>query len=91
MKHPIDTKVKAGVTSEELKQLIEIKSKLAQLCENWASKNLEEWQHYCGFDVVNDTVIYINYHYTDFINNTDMCTENGHIRITIDDLNNVKE
>ena len=47
------------VTSEELKQLIEIKSKLAQLCENWASKNLEEWQHYYGFDVINNTVIHI--------------------------------
>ena len=29
------------ITSEELRQLIEIKSKLAQLCANWASKNLE--------------------------------------------------
>ena len=79
------------ITSEELKQLIEIKSKLAQLCENWASKNLDEWQHYVGFDIINDTVIYINYSYTDYINNTDMCIENGYIRITIDDLNNVKE
>ena len=79
------------ITSEELKQLIEIKSKLVQLCENWASKNLEEWQHYCGFDIVSDTVIYINYSYTDYINNTDMCTESGHIRIIIDDLNNIEK
>lgn len=78
------------ITSKELKQVIEINSKLAQLCENWASKNLAEWQYYCGFDIVNDTVIDINYYYTDFINNTDMCTENGYIRITIDDLNSVE-
>ena len=40
---------------------------------------------------MSDTVVYINYHYTDFVNNIDMCTEYGHVRITIDDLNDIKE
>ena len=80
-----------GITSEELKQLIEIKSKLAQLCRNWANKNLENGHYYCGFNLINNSAVCINYSYIKIINNVYIRPENECIRVTIDELNNVKE
>lgn len=79
------------ITSEELKQLIEIKSKLAQLCKNWANKNLENGHYYCGFNLINNSAVCINYCYVKVINNVYVRTENESIRVTVDDLNNIEK
>lgn len=79
------------ITSEELRQLIEIKSKLAQLCRNWVNKNLENGHYYYGFNLINDSAVCISYSYIKVINNVCIRLENECIRVTIDELNNIEE
>ena len=74
------------MTKEDLKHYVETKALLTRLCKEWAKDNLEDWQHYSGFEITNDLNIVITYTYSNFWNNTEYYTECDSIRITLEDL-----
>lgn len=74
------------MTKEDLKYYVEIKALLAKLCKEWAKDNLEDWQHYSGFEITDDLNISITYTYSDFWSNTEYYTECDSIRITLEEL-----
>lgn len=71
---------------EDLKRYVTTKALLTRLCKEWAKDNLEDWQHYSGFEITNDLNISITYTYSDFWNNTKCYTECDSIKITLEDL-----
>jgi hypothetical protein len=76
------------MTKEDLKNYIRIKNELKYLCSKWASSNLEEWQHYQGYDI-KDEFIVINYTYIDYWSNVDNTySEWDSIKVSIDDIIN---
>ena len=56
------------ITIEQLEQHKQIEIELSKVCAEWAKQKLEDWQHYCGFDVKNEYII-IKYSYNDIVNN----------------------
>ena len=73
------------ITIEEIKKYSQTNHMLTILCNLWASKNLEDWQHYQGWNLGKD-VIYITYSYTDYYCNTDMVTEFDDISIPLEEF-----
>lgn len=70
------------MTKEDLKHYIETKSLLTKLCKEWAKDNLEDWQHYSGFEITDDGNISIGYTYSDY----EYHTEFDSTKITLEDL-----
>lgn len=73
------------ITIEEIRKYEQTHYTLTKLCVLWASKNLADWQHYQGWNLIKD-VIYITYSYTDYYCNTEMITEFDDISIPLDEF-----
>ena len=60
---------------------------VAPLVKVYADKNLEDWQHFSGWNFVNGgRDIKINYSYEDFWSNTEYYTEFGSITVSLEDI-----
>lgn len=70
------------ITKNDIKIYLEVKEKLTKLCKKWAKYNLEDWQHYSGFEITDDGDISIGYTYSDY----EYHTEYDSIKITLEDL-----
>ena len=70
------------ITKNDIEIYLEVKEKLTKLCKKWAKDNLEDWQHYSGFEITDDGDISIGYTYSDY----EYHTEFDSIKITLEDL-----
>ena len=60
---------------------------VSPLVKVYADKNLEEWQHFSGWNFIdNGKNIQINYSYEDFWSNTECYTEFGSITVPLIDV-----
>lgn len=59
------------ITAEEVKTYLKVKDELYGLCEKWAKHNLEDWKHFSGFNI-NENTITIKYTYQDYCNNMEL-------------------
>ena len=60
---------------------------VAPLVKVYANKNLENWQHFSGWNFIDGgRNIKINYSYEDFWSNTEYYTEFGSITVSLDDI-----
>lgn len=60
---------------------------VAPLVKVYADKNLEDWQHFSGWNFTNNgKTIQINYSYQDYDGNTGYCTEWGDTTIPLIDI-----
>ena len=60
---------------------------VAPLVTVYADKNLEEWQHFSGWNFIDGgRNIKINYSYEDFWSNTETYTEFGSIIVSLEDI-----
>jgi hypothetical protein len=73
------------ITVEDVKTYLNVKETLYNLCNKWANDNLEDWQHYSGFRVSEDSVT-IEYSYQDFWSNTETYTEFDSIKVPLKEI-----
>lgn len=60
---------------------------VAPLVKVYADKNLEDWQHFSGWNFIDGgRNIEINYAYEDFWSNTETYTEFGSITVPLEDV-----
>ena len=60
---------------------------VAPLVKVYANKNLENWQHFSGWNFIDGgRNIKINYSYEDFWSNTEYYTEFGSITVSLEDV-----
>ena len=60
---------------------------IAPLVKVYADKNLEDWQHFSGWNFVNGgRDIKINYSYEDYWSNTETYTEFDSITVSLEDI-----
>lgn len=60
---------------------------VAPLVKVYADKNLEDWQHFSGWNFIDGgRNIKINYSYEDFWSNTEYYTEFGSITVSLEDI-----
>ena len=69
------------ITVEEVKTYVKVKDELYKSCEKWAKNHLDDWQHYSGFRV-DDQSISIEYNYQDSLGNPEFDS----IRIPIKEI-----
>lgn len=70
------------ITKNDIEIYLEVKEKLTKLCKKWAKDNLEDWQHYSGFEITDDGDISIGYTYSNYAYHTEFDS----IKITLEDL-----
>lgn len=65
---------------------------VAPLVKVYADKNLENWQHFSGWNFIDGgRNVKINYSYEDFWSNTEYYTEFGSITVSLEDILNVMD
>lgn len=78
------------LTVETLKEFkdnyIRICKEIGQLCEKYFVNNMQDWQHYIGWEFAGDDKIRLDYSYEDFWCNTEMCTEWDSTTVTYEEL-----
>ena len=70
------------MTKKDIQNYLRIKKELSQSIKKWAKDNLEDWQHYSGFEITDDGNISISYTYSDYAYHTEFDST----KITLEDL-----